>query len=230
MRAKNMKLMSLILAAALLPVSFVSVAGAQTFTNLYSFTALDVDNNTNGDGASPFAGLVLLGNTLYGTAYLGGSAGYGTVFAFNTNSLGFTNLYNFTNGNDGANPDSVLVSLGNNLYGTAVSGGSTGFGTVFAVNTSGTIFTNLYSFTNGSDGATPQAGLILSNNKLYGTASGGGLSNGTIFATGVNGSSFSNLYSFTNGTDGSYPFGGLFLAGNTLYGTSYVGGRSGYGT
>jgi hypothetical protein len=61
MRAKNMKLMSLILAAALLPVSFVSVAGAQTFTNLYSFTALDVDNNTNGDGASPFAGLVCVG-------------------------------------------------------------------------------------------------------------------------------------------------------------------------
>jgi hypothetical protein len=48
------------------------------------------------------------------------------------------------------------------------------FGTIFRVNTNGTGFTNLYSFTNGSDGADPVAGLVLSGNTLYGTAQYGG--------------------------------------------------------
>ena len=58
------------------------------FTTLHSFTA-------GGDGAVP-VGLVLSGNTLYGTAYEGGSSGSGTVFAVNTNGTGFTTLYSFT--------------------------------------------------------------------------------------------------------------------------------------
>jgi len=64
---------------------------------------------------------------------------------------------------------------------------------VFAVNTDGTGFTTLHSFTAGgtnssgvftnSDGAYPQAGLILSGNTLYGTASsGGGSGSGTVFS------------------------------------------------
>jgi uncharacterized repeat protein (TIGR03803 family) len=36
---------------------------------------------TNSDGANPSAGLVLSGNTLYGTAENGGSGGNGTVFS-----------------------------------------------------------------------------------------------------------------------------------------------------
>ena len=56
-------------------------------------------------------------------------------------------------------------------------------GTLFAVNTDGTAFTTLHSFTGGSDGANPWSGLISSGNTLYGTASGGGSSgNGTVFS------------------------------------------------
>ena len=40
-----------------------------------------------------------------------------------------------------------LILSGNTLYGTASSGGSSGDGTVFAVNTDGTGFTTLHSFT-----------------------------------------------------------------------------------
>src|SRR5439155_7669597 len=36
---------------------------------------------TNSDGANPFGGLILSGNTLYGTATYGGSSGRGTVFS-----------------------------------------------------------------------------------------------------------------------------------------------------
>src|SRR6266478_1849743 len=172
------------------------------FTNLHSFTATSGSdpNFTNSDGANPYAGLLLSGDTLYGTASGGGSWGYGTVFAVNTNGMGFTNLHSFTatsgsypniTNSDGANPQAGLILSGNTLYGTARNGGSSGQGTVFAVNTDGTGFTTLHSFTansyltsyTNSDGANPQAELILSGNTLYGTASGGGGSgHGTVFS------------------------------------------------
>jgi uncharacterized repeat protein (TIGR03803 family) len=162
------------------------------FTNLYSFTATSFPDSTNSDGASPWSGLILSGNTLYGTAAAGGSSHHGTVFAVNTDGTGFTTVHNFSallgsNPNspnsDGADPVAGLILSGTTLYGTAVNGGSSGYGTVFAVNTNGTGFTTLYSFTSGSDGANPQAGLILSGNTFYGTTEGGGSSgNGTVFS------------------------------------------------
>src|SRR6185436_1302472 len=122
---------------------------------------------TNSDGATPVAGLILSGNTLYGTAHNGGNAGFGTLFAINTDGTGFTNLHTFTGISDGANPSAGLVLSGNTLYGAAKRGGSSGAGTVFAVNTNGTGFTTLHSFNGGSDGINPYAGLILSGNTLY---------------------------------------------------------------
>jgi uncharacterized repeat protein (TIGR03803 family) len=49
----------------------------------------------NADGAIPVAGLILSGNTLYGTASGGGAGGNGTVFALNTDGTGFTTLHSF---------------------------------------------------------------------------------------------------------------------------------------
>jgi uncharacterized repeat protein (TIGR03803 family) len=119
------------------------------------------------------------------------------VFAVNTDGTGFTNLHNFsassndpsgvyTNG-DGAGPNGLILS-GHTLYGTAQVGGTSGNGTVFSINTDGTGFTNLHTFTaspnfTNSDGANPGAGLILSGNFLYGTTQSGGSSgNGTVFS------------------------------------------------
>lgn len=80
-----------------------------------------------------------------------------------------TTLHSFTNGSDGVNPAAGLVLSGHTLYGTTYAGGSSHVGMVFAVNTDGTDFTNLYSFTGLSDGRSPIAGLILSGDTLYGT-------------------------------------------------------------
>jgi uncharacterized repeat protein (TIGR03803 family) len=216
-----------------------------------SFTTLHTFTSTNSDGAYPEAGLILSDNTLIGTTYAGGGSGNGTVFAINTDGTGFTNLHDFTAGStnsDGANPASRLILLGNTLYGTTLNGGSSGGGTVFALNTDGTGFTNLYNFralstnslglyTNG-DGAGPLAGLILSGNTLYGTAASGGSSGvGTVFAVHTDGTGFTNLHNFmarsgplgTN-SDGAYPEAGLILSDNTLYGTASEGGSSGVGT
>jgi uncharacterized repeat protein (TIGR03803 family) len=204
------------------------------FTNLYSFSA-EATNAlgiyTNFDGATPVACLVLSGNTLYGTAYNGGPNGVGTVFAISTNGMGFTNLYSFTGGNDGAHPQAGLLLSGNTLYGATASGGTNGAGAIFAINTNGMGFKKLYSFSSfgeggpNNDGATPLAGLILSNNILYGTAYNGGLNGGgTVFAISTNGTGFTNLYSFTGGGDGFRPSAALILSSNTLYGTAALGG------
>jgi uncharacterized repeat protein (TIGR03803 family) len=228
------------------------------FTNLHSFMATlgsEGGYGTNSDGASPYAGLILSGNTLYGTALVGGPSGSGTVFALNTNGTGFTNLHSFsadnspsyTNG-DGGFPYGGLLLSRNTLYGTANQGGLSGGGTVFAVNTNGTDFTTLHSFSaadspsyTNSDGAFPNDGLVLSGSTLYGTANIGGSSgNGILFAVNTNGTGFTNLHSFTavygtdgyNGTnsDGAYPEDALLLSGNTLYGTANAGGTYGNGT
>ena len=223
-----------------------------SFTNLHSFTARPGPLYTNSDGANPYAGLILSGHTLYGTAERGGTSGNGTVFRIDTNGTGFTNLHNFTSrpgplftNSDGANPYAGLILSGHTLYGTASFGGSSGFGTVFAVNTDGTDFTTLHSFAAGSgpsstnsDGAIPLTGLILSGHILYGTAKAGGTSGeGTVFAVNTDGTDFRTLHSFTRrsgfdstNSDGAVPVAGLILSGHTLYGTAGAGGTSGNGT
>src|SRR5438093_10349587 len=102
-------------------------------------------------------------------------------------------------------------------------------------------FTTLHSFTGGSDGANPQAGLIISANTLYGTAASGGTNgNGTVFKVSMDGSDFAILHSFAAGgynssydrtnSDGAVPSAGLLLSGNKLYGTTEDGGIPGKGT
>src|SRR5438045_1718315 len=125
---------------------------AQSFTTLHSFSG----------GVWPYGGLVLSGKTLYGTARGGGSSGSGAVFAINTDATGFTNLHSFAAGSgefpyitnsDGIDPSGLVLS-GNALYATAFTGGSSGNGTVFAVNTDGTAFRVLHSFSY-NDGNSP---------------------------------------------------------------------------
>jgi uncharacterized repeat protein (TIGR03803 family) len=199
-----------------------------SFTTVYNFGV--------SDGLATKAGLILSDNTLYGTADLAGGSERGSVFKVNTDGTGFTNLYDFTGGRDGDRPQAGLILSSNTLFGTTLEGGSSGEGTVFALNTDGTGFTTLYSFTAASccpninsDGIYPIAGTALSGNKLYGTASIGGTSgNGTVFKVNTDGTGFTTLHSFT-GADGS-TIGPVILSGNTLYGATVGGGSSGSGT
>jgi uncharacterized repeat protein (TIGR03803 family) len=215
------------------------------FTTLHIFTG----SFANGDGSSPYAGLILSSNTLYGTTAGGGSFFNGTLFAVNTNGTGFTTLHSFTKtssfipfegpytNSDGANPKGGLILSGNALYGTASVGGNAANGTVFKVNTDGTGFTILHTFTalsgslSNTDGAVPYGDLILSGRTLYGTASvGGSFGYGTVFQLNTNGTGFSTLYDFSGGSNGSVPYDGLILSGNSLYGTTWSGGSLGNGT
>jgi uncharacterized repeat protein (TIGR03803 family) len=201
---------------------------AQTFTTLHSFTATPAAPFTNSDGANPSAAVVLLGSTLYGTTFDGGSGGgagqlgRGTLFAVRTDGTGFTNLHDFSPDTGGAHPAAGLLLSGTRLYGTTVIGGDSNFGTVFAIDTDGTGFTTLYSFSGATDGRDPLAGLILSGDTLYGTAQVyQGNWGGSIFALDSNATSFAAVYNFSDSQAGS-----LTLSGNTLYGMSSGGGST----
>jgi uncharacterized repeat protein (TIGR03803 family) len=195
------------------------------FTNLYKFSITTTKSATNSDGAYPYAGLILSGNTLYGTTEAGGRFGYGTVFSINTDGHSFTNLHSFSAllsgiNRDGARPYSGLLLAGNTLYGTTYYGGSSGAGTVFAVNTNGTGFTNLHNFY--IYGANSKAGLVLSSNTLYGTTYNESVyGDGTIFKVNTDGSDFTNLHLFDASSENGFsPKAGLVLSGGTLYGTT----------
>jgi uncharacterized repeat protein (TIGR03803 family) len=191
-----------------------------SFSILHYFTAPDPFTKTNSDGAFSFSGLVLSGSTLYGTTYSGGTNGSGTVFAVSTNGFYFTNLYSFTGGNGGSGPHAGLTLSGNTLYGTTSGGGTSTNGTLFAINTDGSGFTTLYSFTGGGDGGDPQSDLVLSGNTLYGTANSGGSSgNGTVFSFTLPSILLTNLSKLPGG---SFQFSFNYISGstNTVFATT----------
>src|SRR5208282_3863511 len=198
--------------------------------------------NDGGNNSGAQTSTLTLSNVL--AADVGGysvivSNAYGSVTsavaALAVNQAVYSVLHDFS-GSDGANPYANLTLSGSTLYGTTAYGGSSGNGTVFAVNTDGTGFTTLYSFTavdptygTNSDGAYPSSGLILSDNTLYGTANlGGGFGNGTVFSVKTDGTSFTVLKEFgvSNLED---QYAKLTLSGSTLYGTAKFG-DSDYGT
>jgi uncharacterized repeat protein (TIGR03803 family) len=215
------------------------------FTNLHHFSPTSGSPGTNSDGATPYCTLLLSGNTLYGSTLNGGPFGVGTIFAVNTNGSDFRTLYAFHWIPDGGLPRGNLSLVGERLYGAAGGGGPMGNGIVFALNTDGTGFTNLFSFTEvlgpnftNKFGANQFGGVVFHNNRLYlATPGGGSGGRGTILSMNTNGTDRWLLHSFTTPTgpsgtnyDGSRPRCTLALSGNTLYGTSESGGEFGAGT
>ena len=165
------------------------------FTTVYAFGANGVT-----DAALPYAGLTLgKDGNFYGTSYLGGQFGAGTVFKL-TPGGSESVLYSFSGGgavagsNDGASPyAAVIQGSDGNLYGTTATGGAYSAGSVFRINPTTGAELPLYSFTgnpggatgiSGSlDGAEPNGSLVEDANHIfYGTASTGGASlAGTVF-------------------------------------------------
>jgi len=220
------------------------------YTVLHNFTTLDVVSGTNTDGATPAGGLLLGGNTVYGTTSAGGAGGSGTVFSMGTNGGNFTSLHHFSAMDpisganaDGAVPMSSLLLTNNVLYGATVAGGQGGSGVIFSLGTNGAGFSVLHHFSatesgTNADGASSCAAPAFAGGVLYGTAAAGGPgANGTIYSVRTNGSEFKALYSFSaldaatgTNSDGALPTGGLVVLGNILYGTTFSGGPGGAGT
>ncbi|HUE04300.1 MAG TPA: choice-of-anchor tandem repeat GloVer-containing protein [Bryobacteraceae bacterium] len=158
-------------------------------------------------------------------------------------------LYEFTGGSDGSLPNGLAIGSGPGgqtiLYGTTLSGGSGGGGTVFSLtppagNSRSWTEKTLYSFT-GDDGFNPRAGVVIGQGgALYGTTGEGGTAggNGTVFslmppaaAPDEPDGSWSEtvLYSFDY-NDGSGPGALAMDANGVLYGGTLAGGSSDRGT
>ena len=90
----------------------------------------------------------------------------------------------------------------------------------------------LYSFTNGTDGKRPQAGLLAaSDGALYGTTSAGSSNRGIVFKIDTDGGGFQILHTFTGKPDGQQPTCKLVEGSDgALYGTTQGGGTSLGGT
>ena len=203
---------------------------SSSYTTLHNFVG------GASDGSRPLGGsLTLIGSSLYGLTAHGGtgssSSTDGTAFTIYTAGTGYNNLVNFTGGSVGANPYGSLTQVGAKLYGMTRVGGNANDGTIFSVNTDGSGFSTLYSFTGGATGgANPNGSLTLDGSILVGTTKAGGNANdGTVFEINLDGSGFSILHNFT-GLDGANPDGDLTLANNTLYGWTSSGGANNDGT
>ena len=145
-------------------------------------------------------------------------------------------VYQFKGRPDGREPRAEVLDVNGTFYGTTYNGGESacfrklGCGTVYTVTASGSE-TVLHSFTGGSDGAHPAAGLIDVNGTLYGATEYGGDAGckkagcGTVYSITTSGSE-KVLHSFSGSPDGARPAAPLINVDGTLYGTTKDGGTS----
>jgi len=132
---------------------------------------------------------------------------------------------------------SGLIALNGTLYGTIISGGDYGDGTIYAVAVTGSkaVEEVIYSFPGGHGGAAPAAPLLAIDGALFGTTYGGGNSRtyghrirhireyGTVFKVeppGRDGAEYLHLF---EPKSGSNPDAGLIEAHGKLYGTASLG-------
>jgi uncharacterized repeat protein (TIGR03803 family) len=176
---------------------------AWTLTTLWRFSGSDGAfpfDSVNGV-APGYGGLVAdATGALYGTTTAGGSSecigGCGTVFRLTPGKTGWTlsTLRRFSVGFDGSFPSGpVIIDKNGALYGmTEVGGAGCGCnGVVFSLTppaAGATAWTErvLWTFSSGTDGGLPNAGLAADKNgALYGTTNlGGAVDNPTCFENG----------------------------------------------
>ena len=136
------------------------------------------------DGSNPLGGLLLdAAGNLFGSTIASGANGGGTIFELSPSGGGWTfNVIASLQGGAGPGSTLTLDAVGN-LYGTTLTDGALGCGTVFRLSPSGQgwMYTSLHEFQCGNDGITPVGGVTLdASGNLYGTAAEGGASNGGL--------------------------------------------------
>jgi uncharacterized repeat protein (TIGR03803 family) len=210
----------------------VNSSGTWTKTQIYRFRGQP-------DGSEPFAPVTFdQSGNLYGTTFVGGTSGQGTVFRLTPSNGEWTEtiLHSFASGEDGATPVAgVTVDQTGNLYGTTwEGGGALGHGTVFQLTPSGSLWTEkiLYRFHGTSDGGNVYAGVTLGpSGSLYGATGFLGPNNGgTVYKLTPSGGgwTFALLYSFA-GQGGPQESLAIDTAGN-LYGTTNMDGSNQWGS
>ena len=206
-------------------LSLLQVASTQTVKEVFGFSSAH---------SSPTPGQVTptqgRDGSLYGTTSgLGDVVTDGTVFR--ATAAGKERPLHTFSGTDGAFPLAGLtLATDGNLYGTTANGGGPGLGVLFKVSPGG-VYTVLYEFTGGGDGAYPVAPPIEGwDGNFYGTTGPGSDNAGTIYKYTPSGI-FTTIFSFnidnSQGTQVESPL--LQATDGSLYGIANVGGTNNCG-
>ena len=155
-------------------------------TNGTGFTVLKNFDDYAATGLNLYSGVMQgADGALYGTTYYGGSLDAGTLFKLNTDGTGFSILANFDGPMTGGyNEGGGLVqATDGRIYGTALQGGSSGYGTLYQLNPDGTDFSVQFNFDSSTNGSYPFGRLIRGTDGfLYGTTlQGGDVNFGTVY-------------------------------------------------
>lgn len=197
-----------------------ATARPQTFSTLHGFIGTD--------GQAPNGSLVQgVDGNLYGTAS-------NTIFRITKRGM-LTVLYNLCQtASCAASSAPLTLGFGGNLFGTTMSGGMKGCGSVFEITHRGEL-TTLYSFSCTSGNAPNPSGLIAATDgNFYGTTFSGGdvacnsQGCGTVFRISSAGQ-LRILYRFRSVDAGYGPSRLLQATDGDFYGLT-VGGPKGYGT
>jgi uncharacterized repeat protein (TIGR03803 family) len=214
---------------ALAAISLPANAGTETV--IYSF------QNNGEDGYFPYAALIDVEGTLYGTTSAGGTGrcgdGCGTIFSVDPETNDETVLHSFL-GKNAAQAGSLLA-VGGQLFGSTAGDGHRIEGSLFSFNLKLNTFERLYSFCrlySCDDGAAPSPGLLHWKGQFYGTTLYGGTYGqttygGTVFAFDPKTGAEAPIYSFCSlqsCEDGLLPGAGLIRIKDKLYGTTERGG------
>ncbi len=133
------------------------------------------------DGGLP-TGVAFYKGVMFGSTQDGGVADGGTLFTFDPATDAFTTLFGFPGGAGGCAPVGAPVVYKGKLYGVALGCKTNKYGVLYEVSLKTGEEKVLHSFTNGPDGGSPDAALLLYQGVLYGTTTyGGAYSNGTVF-------------------------------------------------
>jgi len=182
-------------------------------------------------GRVPIGSLAFDGTSLYGTAsILGmGSKDEGMVFRLNTDGTGFTKLASLAPPGTDKKAAGNLVISGSTLLGISSYGYYGSFnteGAVFRVETDGSNFTDLHSFSGTAEGWRVKEKLTSDGTYLYAaTSEGGSRNNGTVFRIKADGSNYELLLPYFPGP--ASPAGGLILQGGQLFGMASMNGTAG---
>jgi uncharacterized repeat protein (TIGR03803 family) len=210
----------------------MALAGGAAPQAAQAFTVTTVHTFLGGSDANqPLAGLSVGPLRLWGTSCAGGTPNFGTVYKLKISNLALysqAHVFGPASPPDGACPAADLTRVAGRSYGTTVSGGTSGQGSVFYVGQSAP-YTQVYSFAGGSDGANPFGQLTARNGSFFGTTMFGGLNHGTVFK--LTGNVETPIYKFLGGSsnDGEEPATGPTYTGGYFFGTTWKGGIGGNG-
>lgn len=192
------------------------------------YTVLKKFTRTTDGGSIRWRPVVAPDGFLYGVCEDGAQFSNGTIWKLKKDGTSFTVLKVLNNSAESTSGfyGSLVLGLDGKLYGT-VSGSN---GHIIRINTNGTGFTKLVSFTNTSGGfvgSGPRSPLLLaSDGNFYGVCVGGGTTGkGVAFKYNASTNTYTLLKTFTD-NDGTYPattpvegIGGYIFGGCPNYGT-----------